>query len=264
MTTGAARSAADSLPVCEVRTNSFGSPYWAFLADREFVTRLAASDLQRAFRRVTLDPMRGLIVLMSPARAHERASELAGDVIKGIASLLGIAEVSLRSMRWRRPSDPPHTGPEPDCCFYVGDHANAYLAAEAQGEDNAEQFVLDNPPDIVVEIGVTHLDETKIDAYRDRRVSEYWEVERQQADATPSVRIVSLAASPAPTPMIASSLLPGVTPALFEDALRAATREVDSQAVLVAVRQTMEEHGAIAPKRGRPDDGTQGGGFGLS
>ena len=124
--------------------------------------------------------------------------------------------------------------------------------------------MLDNPPDIVVEVGVTHLDETKIDAYRDRRVSEYWEVERRQADGTPSVRIVSLTASRAPTPMIASGLLPGVTPALFRDALRAAAREVDSQAVLVALRRTMEEHGAIAPKGGGRDDGTRGGAFNLS
>ncbi len=142
MATGSLRSTAPPPPICEVRTNSFGSPYWAFLADREFVTRLAAADLHKAFRRVTLDPVRGLIVCMSPARAHERASELAGDVIKAIASLLGVAEVSLRSMRWRRPSDPPDTGPEPDCCFYVGDRANAYLAAEERGESDAEQFVL--------------------------------------------------------------------------------------------------------------------------
>ncbi len=245
--TSSLRSTASPLPVCEVRTNSFGSPYWAFLADHEFVVRLAASDIQKAFRRVTLDPVRGLVLFMSPARAHERASELAGDVIKGFASFLGVAGVSLRSMRWRRPSDPPNTGPEPDCCFYVGGHANAYLAAEKRGESEAEQFVLDNPPDIVVEVGVTHLDEQKMDAYRDRGVPEYWQVEREQGDATPSVRIMSLSASPEPTPMIASSLLPGVTPALVEDALRAANREVDSQALLAAVRKTMEEHGAIAP-----------------
>ena len=58
---------------------------------------------------------------------------------------------------------------------------------------------------------------------------------------------MSLSVSPEPTPMIASSLLPGVTPALVEDALRAANREVDSQALLAAVRKTMEEHGAITP-----------------
>ncbi len=94
---------------------------------------------------------------------------------------------------------------------------------------------------------MTHLDQKKIDAYRDRRVAEYWEVEREQEDATPMVRIVSLSASSAPTPMTASGLLPGVTPALFEQALRAASREVDTQAILAAVKETMQEHGAIAP-----------------
>ena len=132
----------------------------------------------------------------------------------------------------------------------MGDHANAYLAAERRGESEAEQFVLDNPPDIVVEVGVTHLDEQKMEAYRDRGVPEYWQLEREQRDATPTVRMMSLSASPEPTPMTASSLLSGITPALVEDALRAATREADSQAVLVAVRKTMEEHGAIAPTGG--------------
>ena len=48
------------------------------LADLEFVVRMAAAEMQKSFRRVTLDPARGLTLLLSPTRAHERVSELAG------------------------------------------------------------------------------------------------------------------------------------------------------------------------------------------
>ena len=236
--------------VCETRSNSYGSPYWAFLADPELVVRLAASDLQSAFRRVTLDPVRGLIVLMSPARAHERESELAGDVIKAIASILDMPLVSLRSVRWRRPSDPPNTGPEPDCCFYVGARARAYLAAERSGEADAERFVLHEPPDIVVEVGVTHLDDEKIAGYRERRVAEYWQVDREPQTPAPHVQIVSLL--PQPARATASALLPAVTAELVEDALEAAREVYGSHALLERVRDTMDRHGALAlpPPRG--------------
>ena len=237
--------AAGSVDICRPRVNSFGSRYWAFLGDAELIAGMAHAEIQKSFRRVILDPARGLILLMSPARAHERTSEVAGDAIKAIASLLGVPAVSLRSTRWRRRADPPNTGPEADCCFYVGDRAKGYLAAEASSEADAERFVLDNPPDIVVEVGVTHVDAHKLEVYRDRGVPEYWELDRPGADAAPTVRFLSLASAGAPEPMDASNLLPGVTPRLFQDALRSVAREFDGQAGVAAVREALVRHGAI-------------------
>lgn len=237
--------AAGAVDTCRPRVNSFGSTYWAFLADAELVAGMARAEMQKSFRRVILDPARGLVLLMSPARAHERASEVAGDVIKAVASLLGVPTVSLRSTRWRRRADPPNTGPEADCCFYVGDRAKAYLAAEASGEADAERFVLDHPPDIVVEVGVTHVDAHKLRVYQDRGVPEYWEVDRAWMDAAPTVRFISLASPGAPRPLDASNLLPGVTPTLFQDALQSAAREFDGQAAVEVVRDAMVRHGAI-------------------
>ena len=115
------------------------SPYWAFLADHEFVVRLAASDIQKAFRRVTLDPVRGLVLFMSPARAHERASELARRRHQGIC-VVPRRRRSLAAVHALEATvgSSPTPDREPDCCFYVGDHANAYLAAE-RGEGKARR-----------------------------------------------------------------------------------------------------------------------------
>ena len=252
---------ASTVQTCKARVNSFGSRYWAFFADPEFVIGMAGAEIQKSFRRVVLDPARGLILLMSPARAHERASELAGDIIKGVASLLGIPIVSLRSARWRRRQDPPNTGPEPDCCFYVGTRARSYLEAEARGEADADQFVLDNPPDIVVEVGVTNVDADKFRIYQDRRVPECWQVDRQKDDPTPSALFVSLPETGPPKALKASNMLPGITPQLFEDALRSVAHELDSQDALDAIRDVMVIHGAITLSTPPHDDGTQGGGF---
>ena len=233
------------LEACTARINSFGSRYWAFFADPDFVLGMAQAEIHKSFRRVVLDPVRGLVLLMSPARAHERTSELAGDAIKGMASLLGIPLVSLRSARWRRRLDPPNTGAEADCCYFVGERARAYLEAEAIGEAEADRFVLDNPPDLVVEVGVTHLDREKTLIYQDLGVAEYWCVDRKKNDATPAVKFVSLQNQGHPEPVDASCVLPGITPKLFEAAIRAAARELDGQDALAGLRDLLLQHGAI-------------------
>lgn len=58
----------------EVKRTSFGSEYLAFHASRDEVVALAQSDMVNTFRRVVLDPVRGLVMLMSPSGGHEITS----------------------------------------------------------------------------------------------------------------------------------------------------------------------------------------------
>ena len=250
---------ANALHACNVRRNSFGSKYWAFFADPELVAGIAASEIQRSFRRVVLDPARGLVLLMAPARAHERASELSTDVIKGFAALLETPIISLRSMRWRKPTDPPNTGPEADCCFYVGERATRYLEAEASGEDTADRFVLDNPPDIVVEIGVTNVDRDKLRIYHDRGVSECWQADRDKDNLAPTVQFFRIPEEGEPEILRVSEKLPKTTPAMFATALHATAQMPDARDALAAIRSVMLAHGAITPPPPN-DGGTKGGG----
>ena len=72
----------------EVKRNSLGSEYVAFHAGRDEVIALAESDLVNAhpFRRVVLDPVRGLVMLMSPSGGHETTSGFMDDFV-GCASM---------------------------------------------------------------------------------------------------------------------------------------------------------------------------------
>ena len=51
-----------------------GSSIHVLRADAQTVEQLAEIDWNRHFRRVCLDPVRGLITLMSPSRLHEDLS----------------------------------------------------------------------------------------------------------------------------------------------------------------------------------------------
>ncbi len=67
--------------------------------------------------------------------------------------------------------DPPDTGMEPDCAFYVGERADAYSAALREGEA-AAAFLEYTAPDLVVEVEVTNADRGKAERYADMGVRE--------------------------------------------------------------------------------------------
>ena len=84
---------------------------------------LAESDLLNAFRRVILDPVRGLVMLMTPSGKHEITSRDMDRFVGCVAALKGIKTKQLGSTRWRRENDPKNTGNEADCSFYFGQKA---------------------------------------------------------------------------------------------------------------------------------------------
>ena len=54
-----------------MHTGALGSVIHVLRADAETVAQLAAVDWNRHFRRVCLDPVRGVITLMAPSHLHE-------------------------------------------------------------------------------------------------------------------------------------------------------------------------------------------------
>ena len=234
--------------------SSDGSPYWTLFTTPEKVARLARSDFVDSFARVVLAPFRGLVLLMSPAHVHELTKGGAERAMDVIADQLGVPCVSLGSTRWRTREDPPNTGPEPDCCFYLMERAEGYLEALQREGDAADNYVLDNPPDIVVEVGVTNVDEEKQQVYRDLGVPEHWLVDVVPEQREPArVRFVALQRAATPMEVGTSTRLSGVTPGLFKEALTVASVSgtlTDRQA---AIRDVMVAHGAI--QRPSPDTG---------
>lgn len=207
------------------RKNSLGSGYIAFHADEATVLALAKSNLDSFFRRVVLDPVRGLVLLMVPGRAHEGISRNLDDVVTEMVDALDLASVKLGATRWRRPQDPESAGAEPDCCFYLGENAVAYLEAGERGETVADAYALRHPPDLVVEVGVTHVDRDKQAFYRDLGVPEYWHIDYTKGTGpkpkATTVSFLALQAADGPRLLSTSVVLPGMQPTDVSAAIKA-------------------------------------------
>ena len=193
-------------------TGTLGSVIHVLRADPETVAELAAIDWNRHFRRVCLDPVRGVVTLMAPSRLHEDLTELLDRIVDAAGSAVADAVKGLRSTRLRGPGEPPGTGMEPDCAFYVGARAKGYYGACAEGEAAVESFVERTAPDLVVETEITSFDEGKIARYGDLGVWELWRLHGRKGSDELRVDFLALRAGSAPRTLDASRVLAGLTP----------------------------------------------------
>ena len=190
-----------------------GSAVHVLHASPATVAELAAVDWNRHFRRVWLDAARGLIVLMAPSGLHEGLTGILDQIADIAGSSLTGASKGLRNTRLRRPEEPPGTGMEPDAAFYVGARARAYRDALAEGEAAADAYVERTAPDLVVEVEITHADEGKIGRYAELGVRELWRFEGRKGSRDLRADFLALARGGPPRDLVASEVLPGLTPA---------------------------------------------------
>ena len=101
---------------------------------------------------------------------------------------------------------------EPDCAFYVGKRARAYSRALREGEAAADTFVEHTPPDLVVEVEITHADQSKMARYADLRVREMWRVHAEKGSRAFEIEFLALHPGESPRPLIASAVLEGLEP----------------------------------------------------
>ena len=229
----------------EMKRTSFGSEYVAFYASRDEVIALAESDLVNAFRRVVLDPVHGLVMLMSPSRKHE---DISGDLDRFVgcaATLKGLKAKMLRATRWRREQDPKNTGIEADCSFYFGQRAVGYARACARSEDEADAYSLTVAPDLVVEVGLTHVSKKKYLSYRDKGVVEFWQLNtrpRKGGVSKVMASFLDLQAQSGPLEIETSLNLPGITPAHIISFIHLQTGKLlNHYEVIEAVRSLLED-----------------------
>ncbi len=200
-------------PVATRHVGPLGSTIHVLRADAGTVVELAAVDWNRHFRRVWLDPVRGLITLMSPSNLHEDLTGILDDIVDIAASVLGRTSKSTRSTRLRRHEEPPGTGMEPDCAFYVGERAEGFLAAHAEGQDAADAFLLHTAPDLAVEVEITSVDEGKIERFAELGVRELWRLRGRKGSEELLADFLALRPGDPPRPLAASGVLDGLTPA---------------------------------------------------
>ena len=206
-------------PAATMHVGPLGSTIHVLRADAGTVAELAAIDWNRHFGRVWLDPLRGLVTLMAPSHLHDDLAEIAGHVVGVAADVVGRASKPLRSTRLRREGEPPGTGLEPDCAFYIGGRADAFRAAAAKGEAAAEAFLRRNGPDLVVEVEITSADEGKIERYGQMGVRELWRLRGRRGIREIEVDFLALRAAGPPRLLAVSEVLEGLAPADVCDAV---------------------------------------------
>ena len=230
-------SAASGNPAT-MHTGPLGSVVHVLRADAGTIADLARVDWNRWFGRVCLDSVRGLVVLMAPSHLHEHLSATLDDVVDAAAAR---ASKSLRSARLRAPHEPPGTGMEPDCAFYLDERAEAYRAALVESETAAEAFFERTPLDLVVEVEITHADAGKIERYGDIGVRELWRLHGRKGTEDLRAEFFALQPGTPPRPLAASAVLGGLTPDDVCEAARhlrlCVTRAERTEAVARIVRR---------------------------
>jgi Uma2 family endonuclease len=130
-------------------------------------------DTESSGRRVFLTYDRGTLEMMAPLPTHERWNTLFRWVIESLSDEWGISTVSYGSTTLRRAD--LEKGLEPDNCFYVRH------AASMVGRD-ALDLGKEPPPDLAIEIDVTHRSVAREPIYAALGVPELWRFDLQHVE----------------------------------------------------------------------------------
>jgi Uma2 family endonuclease len=112
--------------------------------------------------RLTYD--RGILEITMPLEDHEFAAELIGRFIYFLVAEIGQKIKSMRSTTIER--EDLDRSPEPDNAFYI--------KHQPQVAGRTVNFEQDPPPDLVVEVDITHTDINKLSLYAALKVPEFW------------------------------------------------------------------------------------------
>ncbi len=199
---------------------SLGSDFWRIRVPPSLIPELARQfDWNRMGRRVMIDGLKGMIVWMSPSSSHEDLAGASDKVIPMAAQALKMAVKEKRGTRWKAPDDPKNVGLEADAAFYIGEKAVAYHTALKQdGWTAAERFADKTPPDLVVEVEVTHFDQDKPERYARLGVREMWRVDARKGTDHPQIDILALQDPQGPAVVKSSSLLNGLPASILPQA----------------------------------------------
>jgi Uma2 family endonuclease len=113
--------------------------------------------------RFTFD--RGTLEIMSPREEHEEANRAIALLVEVVAEERDVDVRNLGSTTFKR--EDLARGFEPDSCFYI------HNAARIRGKDRID-LRTDPPPDLVIEIDITHSSLDKLPIYAQLGVSEVW------------------------------------------------------------------------------------------
>lgn len=106
----------------------------------------------------------GILEITMPLETHEWASELIGLFIRILAVEMGLKLKSMRSTTINRQD--LDRGAEPGCAYYIQNQPKV--------AGKTIDFSQDPPPDLVIEVDITHTDMDKNRIYASMGVPEFW------------------------------------------------------------------------------------------
>ena len=115
-------------------------------------------------RSAQLTYYKGALEIMSPLEAHENSSSSIDQFINVLTEELNLTLKSLQSTTLSKAE--LAIGAEPDQCYY--------LANEPLVRGKTVDLAIDPPPDLVVEIDITHTDINKNALYAEMKIPEFW------------------------------------------------------------------------------------------
>ena len=119
--------------------------------------------------RLTFD--KGSLEIMSPLPIHEKYKEFLLRLMDRLSTLMNFELESLGSTTFNQ--EWLDNGVEPDTCFYIQN------ASKIIGKNRID-LAIDPPPDIAVEIDISHRSTTKLKIYEELKVPEIWLYDEQQ------------------------------------------------------------------------------------
>ncbi|MBW4596353.1 MAG: Uma2 family endonuclease [Brasilonema angustatum HA4187-MV1] len=140
-----------------------GSHLVLYNVNWEMYEQLLEIFAQRPIPRMTY--YQGTLELMTSLPEHERYGWTFGRLIIILCEELGLEILGLKSTTWR--SKPKAAGKEADECFYIQNEA------VMRGRIKID-LTVDPPPDLALEIDITHSAIDKMAVYAELKVPEVW------------------------------------------------------------------------------------------
>ena len=163
----------------------------------ETYKQLLDANQEKGAPRLTYD--RGRLEIMSPSAEHEQLKEVITLLVNVIAEEKTLDIEGFGSTTFRR--EDLERGFEADACFYIG------KAKQVRGKDNID-LSSDPPPELVIEVDITHSSVNKLSMFSEFGVSEVWQYDQKQ------LKIFTLAESEY-LESTASKVFPDLTPSII-------------------------------------------------
>jgi Uma2 family endonuclease len=128
---------------------------------------LLADHEERPSPRFTYD--RGKLEIMTTSSDHERDKCALAQLVLVVAEEMGVEILPMGSMTFKRAD--LQQGFEPDACFYIQHEAQVRNVSQIDPTK-------DPPPDLVIEIDVTHSSLTRFPIYAGFQVPEIWRLSK--------------------------------------------------------------------------------------